>query len=278
MWFVALVLWFCSGLGAAGERVFEVEGVVRGPVAEGSVLIEHKDIPGFMPAMTMPFYLGDGEPKVDLSVGDVVKFRLVVGESSSRAERFEVLQDAPDSLVGTRPRSVAAVGHVGEAIPGVKLIDEQGRPLGAVDFEGRYSVVTFIFTRCPVPEFCPLLSSKFGRLQSVFEQSHVDRIANAKLLSVSLDPAFDRPEVLEAYGRRVGAKRERWRFATGETSEVVRLAEFVGLRFSGVGLEISHDLKTMLVGPDGCLVKVWSGNRWSVDEVLEEIGRHSQGF
>ncbi|MDQ8182281.1 SCO family protein [Pelagicoccus sp. SDUM812005] len=275
-WMLAWLALGCLGpvLLAGSEHVFEVRGIVRGPVTEGTLLVEHQDIPGLMPAMTMPFYLGEGEPKVSLALGDEVRFQFVVGEGSSRAERFEVLDAARRSgKSGAIGKTFGSGSREGSLLPAFRLLDESGRSIRDFDLEGRYTVVTFIFTRCPVPEFCPLLSSKFARLQGLIlhnpEFQKLD--TEVTLLSVSLDPEWDRPNVLADYGRRVGANPDIWRFATGESSEVARLATFAGLSYSGEGVAISHDLRTLLVGPEGRLLEVWPGNRWKPEKVLEAI-------
>lgn len=275
--FFLLVAAICfGGLGTAwgGEQIFEVKGVVRGPVTEGTVLIEHEDIEGFMPAMTMPFYLGEGEPKERIGVGDTVSFRFVVGDGSSRAESFEVLNRAVAArAVPEGNANELKAGQIGQMAPGFSLLDERGRVVDQDTFKGKYTVVTFVFTRCPVPEFCPLLSRKFARLQGLLEREGEE--LPVRLLSVSLDPLFDTPDVLSNYAQRVGADADIWRFATGELEEVGTLARFADLSFSGEGVAISHELRTLLFGPDGRLIKKWSGNRWKAEGVFGAIQEDS---
>lgn len=272
--FALLVAFLGVGLVTtmAEEQVFEVKGVVRGPVVEGTVLIEHEEIDGFMPAMTMPFYLGENEPKTRIDFGDTVSFRFVVGKGESRAEAFTVLERAGRLAGGGDSAAVkSSAGQVGDWVPELMLIDERGVAIGRKDFEGHYTVVTFIFSRCPVPEFCPLLAMKFGRLQTLLDGEGSEE--GVRLLSVTLDPEYDSPEVLAGYAARVGADAKRWRFATGEVGEVAKLARFANLAYSGEGVAISHELRTLLIDPEGKLKKVWSGNRWKPEEVLEEISK-----
>ncbi len=158
----------------------------------------------------------------------------------------------------------------GASIPSFRLQTQSGGELTEESLEGGYTLMTFIFTRCPVPEFCPAMSLKFGDLQRLIGAN--EQLADkTRLISVTLDPEYDLPEVLAEYGNRVGAEPGIWDFATGEATEIAKLASLVGLRYSGSGAEIDHTLKTALIGPDGRLVKVWTGNRWQAEDVVDAI-------
>jgi protein SCO1/2 len=140
---------------------------------------------------------------------------------------------------------------------------------------GRFTIVTFIFTRCPVPEFCPAMAVKFGALQKNLA-ADPSLAARVRLLSITLDPEFDRPEILAAYGKAVGAKPELWNFATGEKNVVETLAKAFSVYTERNGVTLDHTLCTALIGPDGHVVDLWRGNAWSIDETLAAIRQTAQ--
>lgn len=256
-------------LGTTGfaktELSFDVRGVVRSSLANGQVVIDHEEMPGYMGAMTMPFNVKDKGAAALLLPGDLVTFRFRVSGNSSWAEDF---------LVTGREQDVEASSSLnikgGDLVPSFRLQAQSGGQLTEEELEGGYTVMTFIFTRCPVPEFCPAMSVKFGALQRLIRAN--ERLkGETRLISVTLDPEYDNPDVLAEYGKRVGAEPGVWDFATGDATEIAKLANLVGLRYSGSGTGIDHTLKTALIGPDGRLVKVWTGNRWQAEDVVEAI-------
>jgi protein SCO1/2 len=264
----------CSGDNTERERVFHVKGVVRAPYADGTISIQHDEIPDFMPAMTMPFYTDEDEAK-DLSVGDHIEFEFHVGERS-RATKFRRMQQA-GAIAESRaaPTSDAARAsrrlREGDEVPAFSLIDQAGRPLTEADLRHRPTVVTFVFTRCPVPEFCPLIARKFQELQKSLLAEQSGAAAKAQLLSVSIDPEHDRPEVLRQYGMSLGANFNRWRFATGTNEEVENLTRLFAVHTEAEGGVLNHTLATALIGPDGKLVEIWRGNAWKPEQILTRL-------
>lgn len=260
------------------ERVFTVIGVVREPLHGERLVIAHEEIPGFMAAMTMRFTVAEAAraEAAQLKAGDRVRFVLRVDEERSRAEAFKVLARAgaggEQSAGPTPPRATAAIPRlkVGDVMPDFSLLDQEGRPLTRADLGGGLTVLTFIFTRCPVPEYCPLMTNRFAELQRaiVGDPKLGGRV---RLLSISLDPAFDRPAVLKTYGTAFGARFEVWRFATGTDEEVGRLVRAFSVYREKNGVTLDHTLCTALVDADGRIVELWRGNGWKVDEVLARL-------
>lgn len=273
-WIIALlVAVFCAGCGTKDERVFTVRGVVRAAYADGAITIQHEEIPGFMPAMTMPFYADAGEVR-DFRPGDRVEFEFRVGERS-RAAKFKKTGTEPAAATGreqARPTGESGFRRLraGDRVPSFNLVDQDEQPLSDEDLRGRHTVLSFVFTRCPVPEFCPLIAKK---LQAV--HAHLEKPDTAgqrvQLVTVTIDPEFDRPAVLKAYGRSLGANFDHWRFATGAPAEIERLARLFAVRIERNGASLDHTLATALVGPDGTVVEVWRGNAWKPEEVVARI-------
>ncbi len=265
----------CGAVFAAqeneAERVFDVTGIVRARLDDGDLLIAHDEIPGYMAAMTMAFTPSSPKEAAGVKVNDRVRFRLRVKGTEFLAESFFVTGRAePPAPPKNRGRSARL--REGDAVPAFSLLDERGKPFSTSDLQGRFTVVTFIFTRCPSPEFCPAISRKFNQLQAAAPKGlPPETLAKTRLLSITLDPEFDKPDILKAYGEAVGAKPESWNFATGSKAEIDALVKAFAVYREHNGVTLDHTLTTALIGPDGKVVEIWRGNAWTVDEVLTSV-------
>jgi protein SCO1/2 len=247
---------------------FDAFGVVRTAPERGRIRISHDDIPGYMPAMTMEFVVGEGNESA-LAPGDRVRFALRIGPDRSWIENVEVT--GRTRMPGLAPASNAPVRlRKGDAIPPLSLVDQDGQPLTASDFNGRLTVLTFIFTRCPVPDYCPLLSRRFSQIQAALATGG-GRTRDVRLLSVTIDPIFDTPPVLKAYAQAIGADPSRWRFAGGDSAEITRLARAFSVYVERNGALLDHTLATALVDRTGHIVDIWRGNGWKTGELLDAI-------
>ncbi len=277
LWLLAFLSPFLGGCAPrqATEQVYTVQGVIRGPYdpAEKSISIQHEEIPGFMPAMIMPFFV-EATDVAALRPGDRVVFEFRVGEQS-RATAFRkvgVETSAPEEALQSRATRRLKEG---ERVPPVRLVDQAGASFSNDAFADRLTIVSFMFTRCPVPEFCPLLATKYQSLQRELASSP-ESTPPVQLLSVTLDPTHDQPEILRAYGQSLGADFSRWRFLTGERAEIENLTRLFAVRAETNGATIDHTLATALLGPGGELLEVWRGNAWKPEEVLTRV-RREQG-
>lgn len=253
----------------AEDRMFDVTGTIRGRLDNGSLIIEHQNIPGFMPAMTMAFEVANPDEASGLQTGDTVRFRLRVSDDKSVAESFFVT--GHEAVIAKAKSAEVKRLHEGDLVPPFSLIDERGRPVTEASLRGHSTVITFIFTRCPVPEFCPAMALKFASLQESLVASGTPT-GSVRLMSVSLDPEFDRPEILRMYGDAVGANPAIWGFATGETAEAATLAREFSVYTERDGALLNHTLCTALIGPDGRVRELWRGNAWKTSEVLAALG------
>lgn len=258
---------------ALSARSYEVTGTIRAALADGRVTIAHREIPGFMAAMTMSFVVPDAKEAAALKVGDEVRFTLREANGDFIAEKFSVTGHTGPTANAPRPK--AARLKSGSAMPAFNLVDEQGRALTLESIRGKYTVITFIFTRCPVPEYCPAMALKFAALQRglVTGGSAMD---NVRLLSITLDPEFDRPEILAAYGAAVGANPAIWNFATGTKEDIDGLTRAFSVFAERNGVTLDHTLCTALIGPDGTVTEIWRGNAWNIDETLTALRRPAQ--
>lgn len=255
-------------------RTFLVRGQIRElDSANKIVRIAHEEIPGFMPAMTMPLPVRDISLISHVKVGDSVQFELSVTDNDSWVSQLSTIPESAVNVGGASgiERSSDSVElQKGELVPDFELTDENGKALRLSAFRGKAVVLTFIYTRCPLPNFCPLMSKNFQALQTRLEKACPGKF---QLVSVSIDPQFDRPEVLKEYSTRYDANEKCWRFATGTQEQIDTVAAQFGLVHEAEGGLISHNLRTALIGPDGRLAHLWKSNVWTpyeVQRMLEE--------
>ncbi|HUG12233.1 MAG TPA: SCO family protein [Opitutaceae bacterium] len=253
----------------AADRVFDVTGVFKARLDDGRVIIDHEEIPDYMPAMTMAFTPADPAEVSGLRDGDAIRFRWRVFKGGSVADTFMVTGRAAP----VAPVARGAVRRVreGDAVPAFNLVDENNRPFTQADLLGRNTVITFIFTRCPVPEFCPAMAAKFSAMQDGLVANNVTN-GSVRLLSVTLDPEFDIPEILTVYGDAIGANPAIWNLATGTKDEAEALSRAFSVYTERNGALLDHTLCTALIGPDGRVRTIWRGNLWKPEEVLAALG------
>lgn len=247
------------------------------------ITVAHEDIPGFMPAMTMPFRMP--EPKGTFATlgfkgvrlerlrrGDVITATLVVKATESWIENVSVVRYEPPPEIPVAPPKEAKVG---EQVVDVLLEDQDGKALRLSDYRGHALTLTFIYTRCPIPEFCPRSMKNFQTLEQGIEDDK-DLRSSARLLSISFDYEFDRPEVLNAFGSAFVKDRgqgpfARWKLATGTKEAIERIGRFFGLVFFKEDGQFGHSMVTVVIGPDGKLVRELPGNDWSPVEALQAM-------
>ncbi|MFN2416193.1 MAG: SCO family protein, partial [Pyrinomonadaceae bacterium] len=270
----ALCLGACAGTPGADVRRYELKGkVVSVDPAKGEATVEHEDIPGFMAAMTMDFPVRDADSLKVMEAGQSIQATLVYADDGAYWLENPVLSKSVPAgpAAPSSPTAGAREPKPGDEIPDVKLVNQDGRPFSTRQPKGRALVVTFIYTRCPLPDQCPLLSANFAQLNAALAADAGLR-KRARLLSVTLDPEYDKPEVLRAYGATyAGGEFDGWDFATGDPAEVRRFAESFGLVYKAEGGQVTHSLRTAVVTPEGKLYKVYRGNEWKPEEVLDDL-------
>jgi protein SCO1/2 len=279
---VALVAALLTGCGRADRasengQVFQARGIVRGfSAGHDEVEIEHETIPDYMPSMTMPFRPRAARDIADLKLGDAVAFRLTVTakdfwiDQVKKVPREEVHVAEAKRPAGTPPPSEIARLREGNEMPFFSLTSQDGKRVTLESFRGHPVVLTFVFTRCPVPNFCPRMSSNFAELQAAIKKQE-SAAPGARLLSITLDPAFDNPSILKAYGEHQAFDPSIWTFATGETKEIDSLAEAFSIYRQTEGGTLSHGLATALIDGNGTIRRIWRGNAWRPEEVLDAL-------
>jgi protein SCO1/2 len=288
-------LCFCAALAAVAavscarsdERHFVLQGQILSIAANHKeATIKHEDIKGLMPAMTMPYRVQDAKLLDGLAPGDLIKARLVL--VSNDAYLDQVLKTGHAPLEPPPAEAPAAASGFellkpGDAVPDVTLLDQDGRKREFSSFKGRTVVLTFIYTRCPMPTFCPLMDRNFAAIQRKLKNdpSFGDARRNVHLVSVSFDPLTDTPPVLKKHATTLDADPKTWTFLTGDRDEVDRFAARFGVsvaRSLSDARDITHNLRTAIIDPSGTLVKVYTGNEWTPDELLTDLKGSAGGF
>lgn len=254
------------------SRSFEGQGRIVGFGSDGTtVFIEHEDIDGFMPAMTMPFTAADSTSLTTLGVGDAISFTLVVTRGTAWIEDVQTIPASELNL--PPPPELASTDTVqplivGESVPEITLINQDGETFALSDFGDQYVVVTFIYTRCPIPDFCPLMSRHFQTLQRELHDQFPGRVHQ---VSISFDAEYDTPAVLRDYAKRYTQDLSTWTFATGTLEEVEKAATLFGVSYTSEAGVFDHNLTTAILSPDQRILKLWRGNDWSANDVLDEL-------
>lgn len=257
---------------AEEARDFNVRGVVReARPAKSQLVVKHEEIPGYMDAMTMPFQVRDPKILESVKPGDAITFQLHVTEKDHWIDGLKIVAAGAGDQEAPRPKVTdIAPFKPGDPLPALTFTDERGQPLKLEDYRGKSLAITFIYTRCPLPNFCPLLSGKFRTVQ---ETLLADPAApkNWQLLSVTIDPEHDTAEVLQRYAKTQRADAAHWRFATGELRDITVLGLRSGLEFWEGGSEITHNLRTVVFDAQGRMRKVFSENTWTPQELADEL-------
>jgi protein SCO1/2 len=265
----------CRSRGDSNGSRYELNGKVIGvDVGQRRVTVAHQEIPGFMPAMTMPFTVKEGWALSVLAPGQTLRATLVVENGRSWLEGITIIQGSPQGSAGATAPTVDEP-KPGDGVPDFKLTNQGGVQIRLHQYRGQSLLITFIYTRCPLPDFCPRMSANFAQIHAALRKEPA-LLPRVHLLSVSFDTEFDTPQVLREYGEAYAggsgaAEFRNWEFATGAADEVKRLAHFFGLEYTKDSGQIVHTLRTALIGTDGKLVRLYHGNDWTPAEVLDQI-------
>jgi protein SCO1/2 len=288
--FTIVIALLVSASCSSGRR-YEVRGqVLAADAARKELTIKHEDISGFMPAMTMPFAVRDERLLQGRAAGELIVATLVVEDNAAYLSAIRRTGFAP--LAEMPPTAPVHVLAAGDPVPDTAFVDQTGRARRLSDWRGRVLAVTFIYTRCPLPNFCPLLDRHFRGVQREIVEDPALR-ERVRLLSVSFDPEYDTPKVLAAHAARISANPAYWTMLTGERDEVDRFASKLGVsiirppaggrsdlpapRSGGPAAEtttspeIVHNLRTAVIDSQGRLVTMLSGNEWQPSELLTHL-------
>jgi protein SCO1/2 len=255
-------------------RRFDINGkVVRVDPVLRKVALDHERVADFMDAMIMEFTVKEDWALKQMAAGDTIRATLVVDGARSWIEAPAITKGL---VAATAPRGTWVPADPGTPLPDVALIDQDAKPFRLARYRGHLLLVNFSFTRCPLPEYCPLSMSQLAKVEQ--ESAKTPALKQSlRLLTVTLDPSYDTPAILKTYGEKSvtgdGPARRfsRWSMATGETADIRKLAGFFGLDFYHESDRIIHSLRTGIIDPDGKVFKVFEGNEWTVEDMMREL-------
>lgn len=272
--FVALIVITICGCNKSApvehSQAYSVRGVVK-EVAGKTVTVQHEKIPGYMEAMTMPFDVKNTNELRGLKAGDRISFRMLVTENDGWIEHIVKLSSSPEQMPSRSSIQVVRAIEpldVGERVPDFHLTNELGKAVSLAEFKGKAFAVTFIFTSCPFPTFCPRMTSNFSEVAKKMSERK-NGPQNWQLLSVSFDPEHDTPDKLLQYAQAQHYDPQHWHFVTGPDVAITELCEAFDERFWHDGVTISHNLRTAVVDANGRLKKIFDGNEWSPAELAD---------
>ena len=256
-----------------GPTIYSVEGTVeRTYPGEPRIQIAHDQIPGYMMAMTMDFEARDAAALVGFEPGDRVRFELVVTSEKGWIQNVRRIGKA----ASRQPPSLAKPAHwepplkIGEVVPDAAFTNELGQAVKLSNYRGQALAITFIFTRCPFPDYCPRMSRHLAKVRE-----SLDFIPNAPtnwhLFSVSFDPEYDRPGVLLDYRRNLHVEDGRWDFLTGAPRDIKQFCSRFGVYFMRDRGTIDHNLMTAVIDTHGRLQRLFPGNKWHPDDLIDEL-------
>ncbi len=236
--------------------------------------IRHEAIPNYMPAMTMDLEAKSTNELVGLKTGDVISFRLNVTDDDAWIDQVnKVGAQSPTELPSRRSvRIVKDVEplEIGDRVPDYSFTNQFGQAVNLAAFRGKALAISFIFTTCPLPTFCPRMSLNLAKALEKLK-GMPDAPQNWHLLSITIDPEVDKPAVLKHYAERYNYNPDRWSFLTGDLLEITAITEQFGQTFWREANIINHNLRTVIVDASGRLQNIIPGNEWNADELVEEL-------
>jgi protein SCO1/2 len=255
--------------GATNARMFIAKGTVTELKPDArTVVIRHEAISNYMAAMTMPFKVKNPKDLAGLQRGDEISFRLQVTESESWVDQISKIGTVSLPPIPT-PANFPAV-RPNHPLLDYKFTNELGRAVSLNDFRGQALAITFFYTRCPLPDYCPRLSKNFQAAQQKLK-SLPGAPANWHLLSISFDTEFDSPPMLKAYGNSYQSDPQHWSFLTGPADKIRELARQSGVSYQFDAGTFNHDFRTLIIDASGHLQMIFPTSGDLSDQIVAEI-------
>jgi len=268
---VAIAVSACSRTPPAKE--YQLKGQILDVKPEtNEVLVKHEDIKGFMPAMTMPYKVEDGKLLAGKEPGDLITATLVVGETEAHLSTIDKTGHAPIENTGGPELTASQILKPGDPVPDTNLIDENNMARPLTSYKGHRVALTFMYTRCPQPDFCPLMDRNFAALQN--EIMKTPDLADVRLVSVSFDPANDTPAVLKTHAKDLKANAAVWHFVTASPEDMKGFTAKFGVTAEPSDESpavLTHNLSTAVIDAGGKLVKIRPGNMWTPADLIGDL-------
>jgi protein SCO1 len=277
---VALTLAACRSTNQSPVRRYRLRGtVVQVDKAQQHLVVNHEEIPGFMGAMTMPYPVVDAQTLEKLSPGDQITADVVVTPGEIHLENIVVVKksDGRTSPTGAQLQP----SDQGATVPDFTLVNQDGTRIRLAQYRGKSVLLTFIYTRCPLPDYCPLMTHNFAEIEKETQKSP-DLYAKTHLLSISFDSQYDTPKVLRNYARAFVTDRGQqtfghWEFATIPAAEKNNVTKFFDVFVTQEQGQITHSMSTAIISPDGRIYRAYNGNDWKPADVLADLKSSAAG-
>jgi protein SCO1 len=284
----ALLLFLASALNGVCSETNSVKEAAKSYSARGvikkiasdrrQVTIHHQAITGYMMEMTMDFPVKDTDVLNGLSSGDNITFTLVVDQNNDWVENVHRTgRTAEVPVSATTAFHVLPELNLGDLLPDGELVADDGRHVHLSDFHGKAVAFTFFFTRCPLPNYCPLMNHDFAATRDLI-LSTPNALTNWQFISISFDPGFDTPDTLSGYASFYrGSNADRWLFTAATTNTLAELAPRLGLMIMHQGTGISHNLRTVVLDPQGRIYRQFDNNGWTPQELADAMLEAARG-
>jgi protein SCO1/2 len=271
--FLLAVLMVTACSRTAPTKQYQLQGqILDVKPATKEVLVKHQDIPGFMPAMTMPYKVEDAALLAGKQPGDLITATLVVGETEAHLSKIDTTGHAPVEDASGPAITDSQILKPGEPVPDTNLVDENNRPRPLTSLKGHRVALTFMYTTCPQPDFCPLMDRNFAAVQN--EIKNTPGLGDVRLVSVSFDPGHDTPAVLKAHAKALQADPAVWHFVTASSDDIKGFAATFGVIAEPSDESpaiLTHNLSTAVFDADGRLVKIRPGNMWTPADLIADF-------
>jgi protein SCO1/2 len=261
---------------SSAQRTYPLQGQVLAVAADRQqATVKHEEIKDFMAAMTMAYKMKDPGQLSGIAPGDLINATLVVEADGAFLTDVRKVGEAPlEKPAAEMPAASSGFELLkpGEPVPDTEFVDQNGRKRPFSAFKGSPLALTFMYTKCPLPDFCPLMDRNFAAVQQALKADAA--LEKAHLVSISFDPATDTPAVLKKHASALKADPLRWTFLTGDRDKVDQFASRFGLTIARAPddpVNITHNLRTAIVDADGRLVKVYTGNDWKPEELIADL-------
>ena len=264
----AAILTLALGTLGCADR-HEVRGLVlRVDAATGVMTVSHESIPGYMDAMAMPFAAADPRELKAVRPGDRIRFRLTVRRGNTTIDRVTILSGAPVDAGLLQSPAASTLVPIGQPVPDFTLTDQNGQRVSLASLEGKVVALSFIYTRCPLPDYCPRVMTNLNSLRLAFP----DRLGkDLALLTITFDPKHDTPEKLKAFASRYGADVPGWHLLTGTPGEIERVCALFGLESWPEEGMITHTLQTAIIDREGRLVATVEGRDYAPAQLADLV-------
>lgn len=260
------------------EKRFKLKGVVVSlDKLQMHVIVNHEAIPGFMSAMTMPYPVVDEQTLDRLTPGDQITADVVVTNDGVHLENVVVVKKSDGAKPAAETQLPAP--EAGDLVPDFALVNQDGKHTSFRQYRGKTLLITFIYTRCPLPSYCPLMTHNFAQIEKTLAADPA-LYRSTHLLSISFDPQFDTPAVLRNYAHEYIADKgartfDHWEFASITEAQKKDVLRFFNIFYNEQDGQITHSMRTAVISPDGRIYRWYGDSTWQPADLISDAAKSS---